>query len=144
MDVASPEARPASLQALPTPKPMASRSPITVSAAVRARGADSFQIGNEVYRLSSIEGLEIDKRCEIDPDGRWCFTGGALKKAIVGATLTCRAVDLDATPKLVDCVKTGQQAVPDVTGEVGRVVASEKARPAGPGPSGTSRAGDLF
>jgi hypothetical protein len=144
-DVASPEARPASLQALPAPKPHGEPFTITVSAAVRARGADSFQIGNEVYRLSSIEGLGIDKRCEIDPDGRCVFhPRGALKKAIVGATLTCRAVDLDATPKLVDCVKTGQQAVPDVTGEVGRVVASEKARPAGPAPSGTSRAGDLF
>jgi hypothetical protein len=144
-DVAPPAPEPAAQQAPPALKPHGEPFTITVSAAVRARGPDSFQIGNDVYRLSSIEGLGIDKRCEIDPDGRCVFhPRGALKKAILGATLTCRAVDLEATPKLVDCVKTGRQALPDVTGEVGRVVSSEQAKPTAPAPSATSRAGDLF
>jgi hypothetical protein len=142
-DVAQPESQP------PRPGPVlkAHGEPfkITVSASVRARGPDSFQIGNEFYRLSSVEGLGIDKRCEIEPDGRCVFhPRGALKKAIIGATLTCRAIDLDASPKLVECVKTGQQAVPDVTGEVRRVVSSEKPGPAAPARAGTSRAGELF
>jgi hypothetical protein len=138
-DVAQPESQPR-----PVLKPHGEPFTITVSASVRARGPDSFQVGDELYRLSSIEGLGIDKRCEIEPDGRCVFhPRGALKRAIIGATLTCRAVDLSASPKLVDCVKTGQQAVPDVTGEVSRVVSSEKTRPAAPARAATS-SGELF
>ena len=118
---------------------------IAVPASVRARGADTFQIGNDLYQLSSIAGLGVDTQCERELDGRCVFhPRGALKKAIIGATLSCKAIDLDASPKLVECVKTGQQAMPDVTGEVGGAASSEKLKPAAPGTTQAATGAGLF
>ena len=118
-EAATPEVEKPAILAKPHGKPFA----IAVPATVRATGPDSFLIGNVAYRLSSIDALGIDKKCEIEQDGRCVFhPRGALKKAILGTTLTCKAIDLDASPKIVECVKSGgaKTTTSDATGAIGR------------------------
>jgi hypothetical protein len=126
------EEEPSVAAIVPDPPPRAVPSKpklltIKVPAGARIRSETEFEIGNDVYRLASTEGLGLDTSCEKSPDGRCVFhPRAALKKAILGATLSCTTLNESAGSKLVQCTRT---RVPIKPVAVAKAAAPAKRKP---------------
>jgi hypothetical protein len=123
------DAAPATVAAIdPAPAPEAGEKKaesvtLEIPTSVRVRDGDIFQIGDDLYKLTTVEGLGVDKRCQREEDGR-CVVHprAALKRAIVGSTLACQPVDMTASPKVVHCSKIKEAvAVAEPAPRVGKV-----------------------
>jgi hypothetical protein len=127
------EAAPSEPPPLPVATAPAPRTlSIEVPATVRIRDQDAFQIGDVTYKLTTLEGLDVPRcdrkanpRCENHPKAD-------LKKAIVGATLSCEATEETSSLQRVTCTKTAsaRAEVAPVRPVRHRVRAAERSVPA--------------
>jgi hypothetical protein len=121
----------------PAPLPIAAASAprslsLEVPASVRIRDSDAFEIGGVTYKLTTLDGLGVQRcdrkanpRCENHPRAD-------LKKAIAGATLSCEATEETSSLQRVTCTKTAaaRAEVAPVRPVRHRVRAAERSAPA--------------